>query len=269
MLYGHILNINVLLNSFSHQVIGPISFLSDPLEQFEVVSFPLLSCLFYVTNLSVVLLLNWACIYFLLSSYSFNLQSNYDFILKSIYNLVRSVVKENLTIRKQQYFLPTLYLFFMLLAANLVGLLPYSFTATSSFILTLFISLTSMSNVVGTLFFSHGWRSTNLFLPSGVPLAITPFLVFIEAVSFAARVLSLSIRLFANMMSGHALLKILIGFSWAMLSSASPLFMALSIVPWLIVTAVMFLELLIAFLQAYVFTILVVIYINDVLSFHS
>jgi F-type H+-transporting ATPase subunit a len=105
-------------------------------------------------------------------------------------------------------------------------------------------------------------------LPSGAPFAIAPFLIFIEAVSYIARVLSLSIRLFANMMSGHALLKILIGFSWTLLTSGS-LLIALSLFPWLIVTVVMFLELLIAFLQAYVFAILVTIYINDILTFHA
>jgi ATP synthase subunit 6 len=95
-----------------------------------------------------------------------------------------------------------------------------------------------------------------------------PFLIFIEAVSYIARVLSLSIRLFANMMSGHALLKILIGFSWALITSGS-LLVLIAAFPWAIVTAVMFLELLIAFLQAYVFTILVTLYIGDVLTFHD
>jgi F0F1-type ATP synthase membrane subunit a len=67
----------------------------------------------------------------------------------------------------------------------------------------------------------HQWQTADLFLPSGAPLLIAPFLIFIEAVSYVARVFSLSIRLFANMMSGHALLKILIGFSWALLSSGT------------------------------------------------
>jgi F0F1-type ATP synthase membrane subunit a len=92
-------------------------------------------------------------------------------------------------------------------------------------------------------------------------------LIFIEAVSYIARVFSLSIRLFANMMSGHALLKILIGFSWTLLTSGSAMIL-LAAFPWVIVTAIMFLELLIAFLQAYVFTILITLYINDVLNMH-
>jgi F-type H+-transporting ATPase subunit a len=121
-------------------------------------------------------------------------------------------------------------------------------------------------NFIGV--FRHMWQIYDLFLPSGAPLIIAPFLIFIEAVSYIARVLSLSIRLFANMMSGHALLKILIGFAWTLLCSGT--FMAvIAVFPWVIVTAVMFLELLIAFLQAYVFTILVTLYINDVITFHD
>jgi len=203
-----------------------------------------------------------------LSTYNLNLTNNYDFALRSVYQLVQSMVKENLYIRKQQYFAVLFYLFVTLLLANLIGLLPYSFTATSSFIVTLFISLLHFIgvNIIGAS--QHGWELNNLFLPSGAPLAIMPFLIFIEAVSYIARVLSLSIRLFANMMSGHALLKILIGFSWVLLTSGS-LMILISVFPWIIVTAVMFLELLIAFLQSYVFTILITLYIGDVLTFHD
>lgn len=240
----------------------------DPLEQFEVTSIYALNGTSVINNLALVLFLNVCLMAAFLASYNVNLTNNYDFITRSVYQLVQSMVKENLYIRKQQYFAVLFYLFATLLLANLIGLLPYSFTVTSSFVVTLFISLLHFIgvNVIGTS--QHGWHLNNLFLPSGAPLAIMPFLVFIEAVSYIARVLSLSIRLFANMMSGHALLKILIGFSWALLTSGS-LVMLIAVFPWVIVTAVMFLELLIAFLQAYVFTILITLYIGDVLTFHD
>jgi ATP synthase subunit 6 len=241
---------------------------NDPLEQFEVVR---------VSGFSEVTLLNsiaitWAAILTLftisLALYSLKALNNYAYMIRGLYQLVCSIVRENLYIRKQQYFTVLFYLFGMLLLANLVGLLPFSFTATSSFVVTLFLALTHFIgvNVIGVS--RHQWEINNLFLPSGAPLAIAPFLILIEAVSYLARALSLSIRLFANMMSGHALLKILIGFSWTMLTSGT-LMVFLAIVPWAIVTAVMFLELLIAFLQSYVFTILVSLYINDVLTFHD
>lgn len=123
------------------------------------------------------------------------------------------MARENIYIRKQQYFAVLFYLFAVLLLANLVGLIPYSFTVTSSFVVTFFVALTHFLgiNLVGVV--KSRWLIANMFLPSGSPLPITPFLTFIEAVSYIARVFSLSIRLFANMMSGHALLKILIGFS--------------------------------------------------------
>lgn len=239
----------------------------DPLEQFGVTYlFGAPSVAF--TNLALVLTLNLALMLAVFTMYNFNLANNYDLATLTIYKLVQSMVKENLYIKKQQYFSVLFYLFVTLLFANLIGLLPYSFTVTSSFIVTLFISLTHFVGVNTIGASQHGWELNNLFLPSGAPLPILPFLVFIEAVSYIARVLSLSIRLFANMMSGHALLKILIGFSWALLTSGS-IMMLIAVFPWAIVTAVMFLELLIAFLQAYVFTILITLYIGDVLTFHD
>jgi ATP synthase subunit 6 len=148
-----------------------------------------------------------------------------------------------------------------------VGLIPYSFTLTSSFVVTFFLALTHFIGINIIAIVERKWEFANMFLPSGVPLIIAPLLVPIEFTSYIARVFSLSIRLFANMMSGHALLKILIGFSWTLLSSGA-VFIVIAIFPWLIVTAIMFLELLIAFLQAYVFVILIAIYINDVLVSH-
>jgi len=239
----------------------------DPLEQFDVLPLFCASNSLLLTNLSLILFLNLVLMSTALAAHDFNLSNNYDFIFRNLFSVVRSMVKENLYIRKQQYFAVLFYLFLTILLANLVGLLPYSFTVTSSFVFTLFLSLGHFVGINLTATVVHRWRFFDLFLPSGAPLAIAPFLIFIEAVSYVARVFSLSIRLFANMMSGHALLKILIGFSWALLTSGS-LMILLSVFPWAIVTAIMFLELLIAFLQAYVFTILVTLYINDVLNLH-
>jgi ATP synthase subunit 6 len=139
---------------------------------------------------------------------------------------------------------------------------------TSSFIVTLFLAATHFIgiNIIGS--YKQSWQFLNLFLPSGVPLFIAPFLILIEVISYFAKVLSLSIRLFANMMSGHALLKILIGFSWVLCSTFSPVFIGLGLFPWIIVTLILFLEALIAFLQAYVFVVLIAIYLNDVTSSH-
>lgn len=241
----------------------------DPLEQFDVlaVSFPIVGNIGF-TNLALLLALNVAVMASWFASFSAQITSNYDFALRALYSLVRSIVKENLYIRKQQYFTVLFYLFFTILLANLVGMIPFSFTITSSFVVTFFLAMMHFVAINHLAAVKHKWNVADLFLPSGAPLLIAPFLIFIEAVSYIARVFSLSIRLFANMMSGHALLKILIGFSWALLTSGSVMVL-LAAFPWVIVTAIMFLELLIAFLQAYVFTILVTLYINDVLNMHD
>lgn len=122
----------------------------DPLEQFEVT--PLFSpfCLGF-HNLALILTLNVALIAAFLAAYNLNLVSNYDFASRTVFQLVKSVVKENLYIAKQQYFTVLFYLFTTLLFANLIGLLPYSFTITSSFVVTLFISLLHFIgvNVIG------------------------------------------------------------------------------------------------------------------------
>jgi ATP synthase subunit 6 len=238
----------------------------DPLEQFDVLALPVIGG--GLTNLSLLLALNILLMSAWFTSYNVQVVNNYDFALRSLYMLVRSMVRENLYVRKQQYFTVLFYLFFTLLIANLVGLVPYSFTITSSFIVTFFIAMTHFVAINHLAVVKHQWQISDLFLPSGAPLMIAPFLIFIEAVSYVARVFSLSIRLFANMLSGHALLKILIGFSWTLLNSGSVMII-LAVFPWVIVTAIMFLELLIAFLQAYVFTILITLYINDVLNMHD
>lgn len=194
-------------------------------------------------------------------------RNNLEWLIKESYNLVKNLIQSNTSLVRNQYFLTIFFLFFFILIANFVGLIPYTFTMTSSFLVTFFLAFTYYIgiNLIGV--FQYKWKLTNIFLPSGVPIMIAPFLILIEVVSYIAKVLSLSIRLFANMMSGHALLKILIGFSWSLVTAGS-IYTLIAIVPWVIVTGIMFLEALIAFLQAYVFTILVTIYINDVLVEH-
>jgi ATP synthase subunit 6 len=243
-----------------------LTILRDPLEQFDVLALPVVGG--GLTNLSLLLALNVLIMGVWFASYNIQVSNNYDFSLRALYLLVRAMVRENLYVAKQQYFTVLFYLFFTLLLANLVGMIPYSFTITSSFIVTFFLALTHFLAINHLAVVKHGWNVMDLFLPAGAPLAIAPFLIFIEAVSYIARVFSLSIRLFANMLSGHALLKILIGFSWTLITTGSAM-VILAVFPWIIVTAIVFLELLIAFLQAYVFTILITLYINDVLNMHD
>ena len=111
----------------------------------------------------------------------------------------------------------------------------------------------------------HGLSFFDLFLPNGAPFALAPFLVVVEIISFIARLFSLAIRLFANIMSGHTLLKILAGFGWILLIKLASL---LGFVPVIVVFVITGLEIVIAFLQAYVFTVLSAIYLNEALQLH-
>jgi len=158
-----------------------------------------------------------------LSPITKNLPLEKDFLLKKapvfqlLYDIINSitagVLKANTALYRNEYFSLIIFLFMFILLANVFGLFPYTFTLTSGFIMTFFLAATHYTaiNIIGI--FQQKWRFVNLFLPSGVPLVIAPFLIIVEAISYLAKVLSLSIRLFANMMSGHALLKILIGFA--------------------------------------------------------
>ena len=176
-------------------------------------------------------------------------------------------MEENLNIRVLVYFPVVFTIFLFILLSNLIGMIPYSYTITSSFVVTLFFSLGFFIgvNIIGV--FIHKLKIFNLFLPGGTPAVIVPILIIIEFISYFARILSLAIRLFANMMSGHTLLKILIGFVWTMMTS-SLMGTLCFFIPMTIIFMVTVLELAIAFLQAYVFTVLLSIYLNDVINMH-
>lgn len=255
--------------------LASIVFFPHPLDQFEIFAFfaywasilmPVGPSV--VTNLTIILVLNTLLFRLLFGAIfdrgKFNV---WEFMVMEIYDLVKSIVRSNTSLKRHQYFSLFFFLFAYILTSNLVGLIPYSFTATSSFVITFFVALSYFIGINIISVFKNQWTTSNLFLPGGVPLAISPFLTLIEIVSYFAKVFSLSIRLFANMMSGHALLKILIGFSWNLMTK-NPVFLLLSFIPWLLVTVIMFLEALIAFLQAYVFTVLITIYVNDALVQH-
>jgi F-type H+-transporting ATPase subunit a len=189
------------------------------------------------------------------------------FIDRELDNFIWTLLSSNILIAYFDYLFFIFSLFCLVLFSNLFGLIPYTYTTTSHIIFTFLLAFCAFGliNFIGIR--KQGFHFFALFLPSGAPLAIAPFLIIIEIISYVARVFSLSIRLFANLMSGHTLLKILAGFIWLMLLSGSINFICF-LIPAAIVFIVTGLELAIAFLQAYVFTILVIIYFNDVLSLH-
>jgi F-type H+-transporting ATPase subunit a len=148
------------------------------------------------------------------------------------------------------------------LVANLVGLVPYTFTVTAHLIVTAALALLVIGTVIVYGFMKHGSHFLHLFVPSGVPAFLLPFLVVIEVVSFLSRPISLSLRLFANMLAGHIALKVF-AFFVVGLASAGVVGWFGATLPFFMIVALTALELLVAVLQAYVFAVLTSIYLND------
>jgi F-type H+-transporting ATPase subunit a len=160
-------------------------------------------------------------------------------------------------------FLPFVFTLFMfVLVANLIGLIPYSFTVTSQLIVTATLALLVFFIVVIYGFWRNGLRFLKLFVPSGVPWVFLPLIVPIEVLSFISRPVSHSVRLFANMLAGHITLQVFAGFI-IMLAGAGVLGWLGAALPFIMVVMLCALELLVACLQAYVFAILTCIYLND------
>ena len=201
-----------------------------------------------------------------LSTGLFLLRMNYPMILLiSAFRFVYSLFVENCSSKLYYFYVLIFLLFFNICLFNYLGMLPYTFTMTSHIIFTLNYSFLFFFGLNILSVFLYGFYFLGLFLPSGSPLVISSFLILIELISYVARLFSLAIRLFANLMSGHTLLNILASFSWSMLSNAG-LFLLGSIVVLFVIFLIVGLESAIAFLQGYVFTILLIIYFNDALS---
>nr|YP_010620070.1 ATP synthase F1 subunit 6 [Rhodomelopsis africana]WAX04083.1 ATP synthase F1 subunit 6 [Rhodomelopsis africana] len=247
--------------------------LNSPLEQFEIIN--IIPIYFYNLNLSftnasllLIFVIILSVFWLSLSFFKVKLIPNYWQLLhEEFYFLTSNIVSENLNLKGEIYFpfIFTLHLF--LLFSNLLGMIPYSFTITSHISLTFGLSLSLFIgiNIIGLK--THGLNFFSLFLPRNVPLIIVPLLITIEFLSYLIKVFTLAIRLFANMTSGHTLLKIIAGFAWTMLLSGG-LFSLLHLIPLSLLFILIGLELAIAVLQAYVFTLLTCIYLNDVLELH-
>lgn len=178
------------------------------------------------------------------------------------YEFVANMIRDNAGKEGMKYFPFVFTLFVFVLFCNMLGMIPYSFTVTSHLIVTFALASAVFLLVTGVGFIRHGIGFLKLFVPSGIPVALLPLLVVIELISYLTRPVSLSVRLFANMMAGHTMLKVFGGFAVAFLS-AGGVMSAGAIAPVAMMVAFTGLEFLIAFLQAYVFTILTCIYLND------
>ena len=248
--------------------------INSPLEQFEVTSLlgfnaPIFGYLnITLTNLalySVLVISIIVAIHYLGKNESKLVPSKWSIALESLFASIGSMVREQLG--KEVYF-PFIYsLFFFILIANLCGNVPYSFTITTSIMVSIGLSFTILVGVTILGLSIHKLHFFSYFVPSGTPLALVPLLVLIEMVSYLARAFSLGIRLFANVVAGHTLMKILATFLYQMFSAGMIVFV-LTLIPFVLFLAIMGLEIAVSFIQAYVFSILTCSYIKDSIELH-
>ena len=183
-------------------------------------------------------------------------------VVELFHEFIAGVVKENVGREGKPYFGVIFTLFLFILAANLTGMIPIAFTTTSHIIVTFALAAFVFLGVTLIGFAKHGFGYLKLFAPSGVPLAMLPLVVLIEMLSYLSRPISLSVRLAANMLAGHMMLKVFAGFIIA-LSGVGFVGAAAAVLPFGFIVILTGLELLVACLQAYVFTILACVYLND------
>lgn len=241
----------------------------DPIHQFEInrfFSFDLFGTTISFTNSALFMLIALAVVSFIMISGTKTaalvpgrLQTLAETMYEFIANMLRTATGE-----EGMKFFPLVFsLFIFILIGNMLGMIPYAFTFTSHIIITVAMALIVFFTVIIVGIMKNGAGFFKLFVPSGVPIYILPLVVAIEVISFLSRPLSHSMRLFANMLAGHIALKVFGGFVVLLLGAGS--WAALAPVPLIMVTGLMALEFLVAFLQAYVFAMLTCMYLNDAL----
>lgn len=184
-----------------------------------------------------------------------------------LYEFIAKMVKDNIGSKGRRYFPFIFTVFMFVLMGNVLGLLPYSFTYTSHLAVTGGLALAVFFGVIVFGLINHGFKFFSLFVPSGVPWWVLPLIIPIELVSFFVRPITLSVRLFANMMAGHIMLKIIAGFAVAASGMATWGFLV-GFAPAFVGMLMMLFELLVALIQAYVFAILSCVYLKDSVDLH-
>nr|YP_010691064.1 ATP synthase F0 subunit 6 [Phellinus igniarius]WBU93165.1 ATP synthase F0 subunit 6 [Phellinus igniarius] len=251
-------------------------YINSPLEQFEVTNLIGLNAPIFgylnitVTNLalySILVLFLVISLHVIANNNTKLVPSKWSIALESSFASINSLVRDQIG-SANEMFLPFIYsLFFFVLIANLIGNVPYSYTVTTSIIVTLGLSFTILIGVTILGLYIHKLRFFAFFIPSGTPLALVPLLVLIELLSYSARAFSLGVRLFANMCAGHTLLKILSTFLYQMFSG-TVVVAVFTLVPFALFIALIGLELAVSFIQSYVFCILTSSYIRDAIELH-
>lgn len=255
--------------------------LLTPLEQFQIISIFSIKLVNFDLSITNVFIINGVitalmCLFILFSSNfskynhvnSFFLIPNpWQYVIEICYGLVSDLLFDNLNEEGEKYFPFVVTIFLFILFNNLIGLVPYSFTVTSHLIITFSLSCTVFIGVNIIAFNHHKENMISLFIPANTSFFLALILVPIEFVSYIAKPISLGVRLFINLMAGHTLLKVIVGFSWSILLLENTTSF-IQVMPLLILVVLMGLELGVALIQAYVFIVLTCIYLNDSINLH-
>lgn len=242
-------------------------FHADPMHQFVVQQiFPIhiggLDASFTNAGLFMVIVVALATTFLIVAASGRSMvPGRWQSIGELSYEFVANMVRDTAGTEGMRFFPFVFTLFMFILFANLIGMVPYTFTVTSHIIITFALAAVVFLGVTVLGFVVHGAKFLNFFVPHGVPKVLLPFIVVIEIISYLTRPMSLSVRLFANMMAGHTMLAVFGGFvvMLGLLAGWLPLLFSVALIG---------LEFLVAFLQAYVFAVLTCIYLNDALHMH-
>jgi len=243
---------------------------NDPISQFQIQKiFPIEvgGMDFSFTNSSLFMVLTVAATSaFLIFSTSGRglVPSRVQSVSEMAYEFIAGTLRDATGSDGMRFFPLVFSLFMFVLVANLFGMFPYFFTVTSHIIVTFALAMLVISTVIIYGFMRHGMKFLKLFVPSGIPGPLVPLVTLIEVISFLSRPISLSVRLFANMLAGHITLKVFAGFIVS-LGAFGAVGVAGAILPLLMTIAITALEFLVSFLQAYVFAVLTCMYLNDAL----
>ncbi|MGW9232596.1 F0F1 ATP synthase subunit A [Pseudorhizobium sp. NPDC055634] len=241
---------------------------NDPTHQFQIskiVPIEIGGIDFSFTNASLFMVATVACatgfLYFATSQRGL-IPGRAQSVAEMSYEFIAGMLREGAGSAGMKFFPLVFTLFMFVLTANMLGMFPYFFTVTSQIVVTFALALLVIGTVLVYGFYKHGFHFLSVFVPSGVPGVLLPLVVAIEVISFLSRPISLSVRLFANMLAGHITLKVFSGFV-ASLGALGALGIGGAILPLIMTVALTGLEFLVAFLQAYVFAVLTCMYLND------
>lgn len=239
----------------------------NPLEQFSIKSLIDLDVAGYnisFTNSSLLMLIGAAIValfMYMSLRQSKLIPGRVQIMGEMLYQFIAKMLDDNVGPQGKAYIPLIFSLFTFILSCNMLGMVPYSFTVTSHIIITFALAMLVFILITVVGFFRHGLHFLSLFLPSGTPLWLAPLIILIELFAYLARPISLSLRLAANMIAGHVLLKVMAGFMITLAVFMKPL-------PFPIIVVLIGFEFFVALLQAYIFTILSCVYLNDAVNLH-